>query len=466
MTRVAWSPNPGSQQLMLGCPVSEVLLEGTRGGGKTECLLIDFAQHVGKGYGTFWRGVLFRQTYKQLEDVLVKSRRMFKMIFPDAVFKAGDQFKWVWPTGEELLLRQIKTVNDYWDYHGHEYPWIGWEELTNWKNLDVYDTMKACNRSSHPGLPRRIASTCNPLGIGHSAVKERFIDPAPWGHLIQDGRIARVRIHSSFVENPYIYVNDPEYVAKLQDISDPNVRKAWLEGSWDIVAGGALDDLYDKDKHILHNIEYKDIPKDWPITRSFDWGSSAPFSVGWHATSTGGTMKDRFYPQGTKVRISEWYGAAKENRAKGLYMTNTDMAKGIIEKEEAMYQQGLKQTVRPGAADAQIFYGDHGTGFTIADEFANEGVHFIPCIKGQGSRRLRLALFRDKLKASLKDNMEEAGYFALDTCQEFQRQMPLLARDPNDYEAVDTDSEDHLYDELTYEIITATGGGSMTSVVI
>lgn len=461
--RVAWSPNPGSQQLMLACPTSEVLLEGTRGGGKTECLIIDFAKEVGKGYGSYWRGILFRQTYKQLEDVLVKSRRLFKQIFPQAVFKAGDQYKWVWPTGEELLLRQIKNVSDYWDYHGHEYPWMGWEELTNWRSLDLYDQMKACNRSSHPTLPRRIASTCNPLGIGHTAVKERFIDPAPWGHQILTSRIPRIRIHSSFVENPYIYVNDPEYIAKLQDITDPNVRKAWLEGSWDIVAGGALDDIYDPKIHIIDRFK---IPENWPVTRSFDWGSSAPFSVGWHATSPGETVNDRWYPAGTKIRIAEWYGAQTENRDKGLYMTNTEVAQGIIEREKAMAEQGLRQRVRAGAADSQIFYGEHGMGYTIADEFANEGVHFIPCIKGAGSRRLRLSLLRDKLKASLKPNMEEAGYFAFDNCPEFRRQMPLLARDPFDYECVDTDSEDHLYDELTYEIITATAGGSQTSIVI
>jgi len=268
--RVIWAPNPGSQHLFLSTKVKEVLLEGTRGGGKTEALLMDFLQYVGRGWGTHWRGILFRNTYKQLEDVLVKSKRLFPRIIPGAVFKGGDQYKWVFPTGEELLFRQAKGIADYDNYHGHEYPWQGWEELTNWRNLDIYDAMKSCNRSSHPEVPRLIRATTNPLGVGHAAVKERFVDPAPWGTIIRDGG-ERVRIFSTFAENPHLWQNDPQYIEYLRNISDPNVRKAWLDGSWDIVAGGAVDDIFRSDIHITPEL---DIPQHWKVTRSFDWGSS------------------------------------------------------------------------------------------------------------------------------------------------------------------------------------------------
>ena len=48
---VAWKPHPGSQVRFLSCPVFECLYEGTRGPGKTDALLMSFAQFVGKGYG-------------------------------------------------------------------------------------------------------------------------------------------------------------------------------------------------------------------------------------------------------------------------------------------------------------------------------------------------------------------------------------------------------------------------------
>ena len=44
---VIWAPQPGSQALFLSCPVFECLYEGTRGPGKTDALLMDFAQFVG-----------------------------------------------------------------------------------------------------------------------------------------------------------------------------------------------------------------------------------------------------------------------------------------------------------------------------------------------------------------------------------------------------------------------------------
>ena len=236
--------------------------------------------------------------------------------------------------------------------------------------------------------------------------------------------------------------------------------------SWDIVAGGALDDLFDASVHIIE--PFTALPPGWVVTRSFDWGSSAPFSVGWHAMSDGSPIKTqdgatRTFPSGTKIRIAEWYGAHRDNRSQGLHLTNVEVARGILEREES--NPLLRNRVRAGAADAQIFYGEHGTGYTIADEFFNEGVQFIPAIKGSGSRRMRLALLRDRLKCSLDDN-GKPGYYATHECPEFRRQMPLLSRDPFDYECVDTDCEDHLYDELTYEIITATSGGSQTSFVI
>ena len=57
---VVWAPQPGSQEAFLSCPLTEVLYEGTRGPGKTDALIMDFCQDVGKGWGEEWRGIIFR----------------------------------------------------------------------------------------------------------------------------------------------------------------------------------------------------------------------------------------------------------------------------------------------------------------------------------------------------------------------------------------------------------------------
>jgi hypothetical protein len=119
----------------LSCPVFECLYEGTRGPGKTDALLMSFAQVRGRGLRPAWTGILFRETYKQLADVIKKSKRWFASSSRGAKFlKSTTTYKWVFPGGEELLFRHGKDEDDYWDYHGHEYPWIGFEELTNWRS--------------------------------------------------------------------------------------------------------------------------------------------------------------------------------------------------------------------------------------------------------------------------------------------------------------------------------------------
>src|SRR3954463_8944894 len=106
-----WEPQAGSQVLFLTCPIWECLYEGTRGPGKTDALLMDFAREVGTGLGADWRGILFRRTYKELGDVVAKTRKWFPLIFPGATFNK-QEFTWHFPDGEELLLRHGKNVDD------------------------------------------------------------------------------------------------------------------------------------------------------------------------------------------------------------------------------------------------------------------------------------------------------------------------------------------------------------------
>ncbi|MBL7146790.1 MAG: terminase, partial [Phycisphaerae bacterium] len=309
--KVIWKPHPGSQELFLSCPIYECLYEGTRGPGKTDALLMDFAQFVGRGYQTEWKGILFRREYKEFDDLVEKSRKWFPRIFPGAKFIAskGD-YKWIFPDGEKLFFRTAKKVSDYDSYHGHGYPWIGWEELTSWPSDDLYIAMLSICRSAHPGMPRHYRATCNPWGVGHHWVKARFISPMPRGVVIEDeqGR-ERVAIHGEIWENSHLLENDPEYLKNLKAQTGAK-RQAWLLGDWDIVAGGMFGDVWDPKRHIIQPF---DVPRTWRIDRSFDWGSARPYSVGWWAESDGcdielpdGSTKST--QRGDLYRIAELYG--------------------------------------------------------------------------------------------------------------------------------------------------------------
>lgn len=447
--RAIWAPQPGSQQFFLQCPYWEALYEGTRGPGKTQGLLMDFAQHVGQGFGAHWRGVLFRETYPQLVDVVDKSKKLFYSIFPGAKFNASE-YTWNFPEGEQLLLRHMAKEDDYWNYHGHEYPWIAWEELTNWPGPGCYEAMKSCSRSSHPGMPRKYRANCNPYGVGHNWVKAYFIDPAPAGVPIKEaGKPTRVRIHGSVYENKILLKADPEYIQKLEAITDPNKRKAWLQGSWDIVAGGMFDDVWREEVHPLVPF---DIPATWTIDRTFDWGSARPFSVGFWAESDGteATLADgtkKAWPRGTIFRIGEiygWNGQANE----GCRKLAVEVARDIVIYQKAVPWGGR---VKPGPADNSVF--DAENGVCIADDMAKLGVKWERSDKSPGSRKTGWEALRKRLKACLVHPTEDPGLYVFNTCRQFIRTVPTLPRDDKKMDDVDTRAEDHVGDETRYRVL-------------
>ena len=73
-----WAPQPGPQLAAIQATwCEEVFFGGARGGGKSDFLLGDFARDI-SAYGTDWRGVLFRRTYPELEELVARSRVIFQ----------------------------------------------------------------------------------------------------------------------------------------------------------------------------------------------------------------------------------------------------------------------------------------------------------------------------------------------------------------------------------------------------
>lgn len=481
--KIIWKPQPGAQVKALSCPVFEMLIEGNRGGGKTDVLLMDFAQHVGKGWGESWKGIIFRETYPNLQDVIAKSQKWFRQIFPDAVYNRGKHM-WTFKTGEQLLFRHARVVDDYWSYHGHEYPWIGWEELTNWATKDLYMMMMSVCRCSNPDVTvRRYISTCNPFGRGHNWVKNRFIDQAKPNEIIrevitkeflqelgvpatEDSVSERVYIHSSREENEALMKADPKYVINIAQNSNPLIRKAWIHGDWDILAGGMFDDLWDNKVHMIKPFM---IPRSWKVYRAFDWGLSAPFSIGWWAISDGTSVfvdgKMVLYPRGTMIRIGEWYGWNGEPN-KGLRLTNVQMGRGLKKREDDIKRLYDIPKILKGPADASIF-GNESDGEDIASKITKEFYNkervnqliFIPSNKASGTRVIGWQLIRDRLEASVNKDLETPHMYIFDTCHQFKRTIRIAPRDEDKPDDLDTTCEDHILDETRYMVLFSTTKG-------
>lgn len=430
-TVTEWQPLPGAQFQFLTCPVYEALMHGTRGGGKTDTLLMSFAQHCGKGFGQHWRGVLFRLTYPQLADVVAKSRRWFSQFFPEAKFNKADYY-WEWPTGEMLFFRYGASEDDYWNYHGHEYPWLGFEELTNWRDLSFYEAMQSTCRSSYPGMPRMVRGTCNPFGKGHGSVKERFqlgSDGTPSGTVLRlEGEKPRVAIRSTIYENKVLLANDPDYLATLEALKDPNRRKAWLEGDWDIHVGSFLEGVWDAKRHI---VEPFPIPSTWKVWKAMDWGYARPYCVLWFALD----------PDGVHYIWRELYGIG-EKPNEGSREDAAKVARKVRNIEERDERLGYEY--RLNLADPAIF-SKIGADRSIGQIFREGGVKWQEAWNAKGSRVngaqevIRL-LAEDKLKV-------------FSTCKHWLRTIPSIPPSDDNPEDVDTDAEDHAWDTTRYGVM-------------
>lgn len=469
---LTWAPQPGSQDAFLRCPVREVLYAGSRGPGKSDAMLMDFAQHVGKGFGQSWRGVIFRRTVPELRDIVGKSKNWFPRIFGNSVkFNEGKSI-WHWNTGEELWFRPFLTPNDYWGYHGFEIPWIGWEELTTWATDECLKSMMSCNRSSNPNVPRKIRATTNPYGRGHSWVKRRYQLPVPPGRIIGrviddsiglDGTIEppRMAIHGNIHENQVLMQADPTYLDTLRgSAANAAQADAWINGSWDIISGGMFDDIWEGKTHVLVDLlgyPLNRLPIGWRIDRSYDHGQSKPFSVGWWAESNGEPLRHNGVNYGTVpgdiFRIAEWYGCQANEDNKGLRLAAREIAQGIKDREVDF---GIRKRVKPGPADNSIFDGNASDPTTsVANDMRAEGVIWLKSDKSPGSRVQGWQQIRAYLKGAIPDSSgyrESPGLFFFPKCKALIRTLPALPRSDKNPDDVDTDAEDHAADEARYRL--------------
>lgn len=443
-----------------------------------------FHRHVGAGYGPFWRGIIFDREYKNLDDLISKSKRWFPKFNNGAKFlESNSALKWVWPGGEELLFRVVKSERDYWGYHGQEYPFIGWNELCKYPTSECFDMLMSCNRSSFtekdwpldksgnripvPPIPLEIFATTNSYGPGHNWVKREFIDPVPYGIMqrktidvfnpatkeVEPETRTQVAYFGSYKENPFL---DKKYIATLMSEKDKNRRKSWLEGDWNVVAGGALDDVWEEQTCVVPRFA---VPKSWRIDRAFDWGSSHPYYVGWYAEANGdeATLPDgRKWcpPRGTIVLIHELYGTDDIGTNKGVKHSAYTIAEKIIEIEIALMAGGwIREQPWPGPADNQISNVRESDVDTIEKKMADRGVRWTTSIKSPGSRTNGLQLMRDRLEAN--SNPEMPGLVFMAHCRAALSTIPVLPRDEDKPDDVDSAAEDHPYDATRYRVLAS-----------
>lgn len=438
--RIVWQPQP-RQAAFMSRPEYEALYGGAAGGGKSDALVIEALRQV---HIPHYKALILRKTFPQLAELIDKTLNYYPRAFPTARYN-GSSHTWTFPSGAKIIFGAMQYTKDRVKYQGQAYDFIAFDELTHF-TYEEYSYLFSRNRPNGPGTRVYIRATANPGGVGHGWVKERFITAAPPMHPISeevswrepDGKVqtkqqTRIFVPSSVFDNPALLQNDPQYVQRLASMPEAE-RNALLYGDWDTFSGQVFTEWRNDSDHYAdrintHVIAPFKVPADWAIWCGLDWGYSRPFSVGWYAVD----RERRMY------RIREYYGCTGTPNT-GVKMEPSEVAREIrrIEAEDP----NLKDRRINRVGDPAI-WGSDGTE-SIGALMERQRVYFE---KGDHAR------IDGKMQVHHRLAFDENGVpmlYVFNTCKHFIRTVPNLVYDEKNVEDINTEGEDHIYDELRY----------------
>lgn len=417
-------PEPSEKQAQfLRATERYVAYGGARGGGKSWAVRtkaeIMAMRHAGI------RQLIVRRSYPELQENHIRQLRTELR----GIARYNEQkHVLTFPNGSTINFVYCAKDKDVDNLQGQEYDLIYIDEATQLTEYQI-KVIAACCRGVN-GFPKRIYLTCNPGGRGHAYIKRLFVDRIFMG----DERPEDYRFIQALVtDNKVLMESDPEYIRRLETLP-PKLRKAWLEGLWDILEGQFFEEFRDDPEHYAdrigtHVIDPFTPPAHWPVWRSFDFGYARPFSVGWWTTDEEGRL----------YRILELYGSTGEPNV-GLKWDPATIFDRIraVESEHPW----LKGKQIRGIADPAIWDASHGE--SIAETATKRRVYFEP-----GDHERLAGWMQVHYRMTFREDGRPWIYF-FSTCKDAIRTLPLLEYDPYRPEDLDTEGEDHIADEVRY----------------
>ena len=219
-------PTP-KQLAFLLLDIPEALYGGAAGGGKSDALLMAALQYVHvPGYAA----LLLRKTYADLALPGALMSRAIEWLAPsDAQWKGAGK-EWVFPSGATLTFGYLDTENSHFRYQSSEFQFIGFDELTQFRETQYRYLFSRLRRLEGQTVPLRMRAASNPGGVGHEWVRERFID-------VDKEEESRLFIPATLSDNPYL--DRDTYLNSLSQL-DPITRQQLLHGDWTARQAGGM----------------------------------------------------------------------------------------------------------------------------------------------------------------------------------------------------------------------------------
>ena len=398
-----------------------ILFGGAMGGGKSYWLrwmlvrlLMQFAKQGKRGV----RVGLFCEDYPALQD---RHLSKVKTEFPQylGTFNTHDKEFTLAPCygGGVICFRNLDDTSKY---QSSEFAVIAVDELT--KNpKDTFNFLRTRLRWSNLSGVKFIAGS-NPGGLGHQWVKDIWLNKEfEEGEQEQD---LFYFIPAKATDNPNLAKS---YYTALEGLPE-KMRKAYIEGNWDIFEGQFFTE-WNKDVHV---IDPYIIPDHWSKFRSIDpSGRDGVTSCHWYAIDHDGKV----------IVYKEYYSQGKDADQHADKITQMSV-------DELDQPESYKYTIIDTAAFSKL-----GLPETIAEVYARHGIYdLVPASKDRvtGWNSVHYYLRHDK------ENDSKLKIFS--TCFNLIRTLPLAIHDELHPEDVDStrQGKEHwdALDDLRYFLQT------------
>lgn len=403
-------------------------LEATRVADKHRFTLFGGAAGPGKSYWLRWycirqlikwhqrtglkgiHGALFSEDYPTLKD-----RQISKMQveIPEWLGEIKDSKT----DGLCLFLHEsfgsgvlaLRNLDDPSKYLSSEFALIAVEELTK-NNEDVFNRLRSRLRWTGIEDTRFIAAS-NPGEIGNVWVKKKFVDKLHPPEEQEPEQFAFVPALPT--DNPNLAES---YMTTLKSLPE-KLRKAYLEGSWDVFEGQYFSE-FDRSVHVIKQFSP---PADWRRFTMGDYGYTAPSAVYWGAIAPNSDLYiyRELYETGLTYKS---LGEKILSMSRGELIDYSVFDPSIRAKSGATGEAGAETLIGLGL---HVQYGD------------NDRIN--------GWRRMR---------EYLRDPKGSPHLFITESCPNLIRTLPALVHDKTRVEDVDTHCEDHGPDALRYGVMS------------
>ena len=263
-------PQPGPQDVALRSKADILIFGGQAGGGKTWLLCAEPLRRV---HNPGFRAVIFRRTYPQIMGgggLWEEANGLYRPF--GAKMREGSDLDATFKNGANIRFRQLQYENTKYEYQGHQYANISFDELTHFTESQFFYLLSR-NRSTC-GIKPYVRATCNPdagswvaqfiawwIGedgypiASRTGVLRYFVrredDTLHWAdsreelqaeypHIPGEQILSVTFVPATLDDNKILMEKDPGYKAKL--MSMPRIeRMRLLGGNWRVSEGAIID---------------------------------------------------------------------------------------------------------------------------------------------------------------------------------------------------------------------------------